>query len=284
MYQWTGPRPRWVGGPSAEIVSHLLIMPGCPSATFLVQLKDGVAYENERQWGMGHLLEHLHFQGCAGYPDFAALTGAVEGLGGLISAYTTRRRVAYWVRVPLTEAAPAREILFDVLANDHFQVHHLAGERAIIGEEIARERASPGHWVSMALEEALLVPSLLARHPLGNRGVPVDLDIAAIENYKREVYTRGAIELVAAGDFSPQYREDLQADILRHFPPGPARDEIGIGEDLPRSGKPVLVECSGTGRAHLSLGWRIATDDAKVGSAFGVILAHLAGGFSSALY
>ncbi|MCL5035717.1 MAG: insulinase family protein [Chloroflexi bacterium] len=188
---------------------------GAGSFSLVVSVRDGTAYEDKDEWGAGHFLEHLHFQGCKGYPSFFDLVRAVEEKGGRFAAQTVRQAVTFWIKVPAEFAGFAFSLLGDMFATYEFSAGSIEKEKKIIHEEVSREKHQPSLYNSIRLENKLLSPRPLCRHPLGPpEGVNFSGEF--ISSYKKRVYNAENFMFGACGDMD---FSEVKNSISAFFPP-----------------------------------------------------------------
>lgn len=229
--------------------------PAAPSLALVFLFKDGVAYEPEALWGVAHLLEHMVFRGTERHPSLYEVSRRAEGLGGRVSAYSTRDTTAFWVKMPPGAEEEALGLLVELLTRPLLRDDHLESEKTVIGQERQRELAHPGLRASLLLEELLLRPDPVSRHPIGSEESVAALDAGHLRKHLAEAYHRGAMAVSAAGCLSPDFEKRL-ASALARFPAGRSRGKAAF-RGAPAPAEPVvLLPSHHRTQIHLSAGWR----------------------------
>lgn len=126
-----------------------------------IYVETGSAYENERNNGISHMIEHMMFKGTK---RRTAREIAMETalLGDDINAYTTKELTCYYARV-LDEHLPmATDILGDMFTNSLFSEEDLEKEKGVIIDEIDMYEDSPEDLVQEQLQKLVW-----KGHPLG---------------------------------------------------------------------------------------------------------------------
>lgn len=126
-----------------------------------IYVETGSAYENERNNGISHMIEHMMFKGTK---RRTAREIAMETalLGDDINAYTTKELTCYYARV-LDEHLPmAADILGDMFTNSLFSEEDLEKEKGVIIDEIDMYEDSPEDLVQEQLQKLVW-----KGHPLG---------------------------------------------------------------------------------------------------------------------
>jgi zinc protease len=153
-------------------------------AIYRLFIKSGSLYENDRQRGLAHFLEHMAFNGSDDFPNgslVAELQAKGAGFGSDINAHTGMNETVYKLTLPSTSHAALDSALM-VLAN-------WAGRLTLDSAAIEKERGvilsewltrtGPATEVNTAfLNELLNGSRYTERQPIG--------DTAIIRNFKRE--------------------------------------------------------------------------------------------------
>lgn len=126
-----------------------------PTATVLIMIKTGSKYENRRNNGISHFLEHLFFKGTVKRPTPVALAGELDSLGGEYNAFTSKEYTGYWVKVAATKVKPALDLVSDMLLNSKFDPAEIEKERGVIIEELNMYEDNPLMHVEDVFETCL---------------------------------------------------------------------------------------------------------------------------------
>jgi predicted Zn-dependent peptidase len=149
-------------------------LPHLHGASLVVYAKVGSRYEETRDNGLSHFLEHMLFRGTSRHPSSFALNWAIEALGGTLHAETGRDYSLYQISVPPDALAPGVTILGDLLGAPRLADIDL--ERQIILEEIAEDLDERGRDVNL---DDKVRAALFPGHGLGRKIT------GPIENVKR---------------------------------------------------------------------------------------------------
>jgi len=110
-------------------------VPGRPSVSVGVWLRNGARDEPARHLGISHFLEHMMFKGTA-TRDARAIARSLESRGGHLDAFTTREQVCYYARTLAADLPAAVEILSDIVCHSRFAASDVERERQVVQEEI----------------------------------------------------------------------------------------------------------------------------------------------------
>ena len=171
-----------------------------PVVAFQVWVRAGSAYEQAKEFGITHLIEHMIFKGTPKNPA-GTMARKVEALGGEINAYTTFDHTNYYVVAASRNAAEALDLLADAVAHAQFDPKDLAAEKEVVIEEIRMNRDDPDRWRGKQV-----FIHAFGDHPYGHPIIGSQESVRAmtrqdILNYTGRWYRGPGVLLVAVGDF-----------------------------------------------------------------------------------
>ena len=142
-----------------RIVTHE--MKGRDSASVGIWLGTGGRYENKKNKGAAHFLEHILFKGTKHY-SCDGIKELIEGVGGSLNAFTAEEYTCYYAKIPSQHLDRTFDILSDMVFYPLIAAKDVEKERTVILEEIKMYHDLPQHFV-IDLLEGLMWPN----HPLG---------------------------------------------------------------------------------------------------------------------
>ncbi|MDO5515935.1 MAG: pitrilysin family protein [Clostridium sp.] len=104
-------------------------------AAINIGIKVGALYENEKEKGISHFIEHVLFKGTKSRSD-EQLNEELEALGGEYNAYTDYDATVYTISCLMEEFENAVELLGDMIVNSAFDKEEIEKERGVILSEI----------------------------------------------------------------------------------------------------------------------------------------------------
>uniref|UniRef100_A0AC34R569 Mitochondrial processing peptidase beta subunit n=1 Tax=Panagrolaimus sp. JU765 TaxID=591449 RepID=A0AC34R569_9BILA len=110
------------------------------TATVGVWIDAGSRYENEKNNGTAHFLEHMAFKGTKKRSQWQ-LELEVENMGAHLNAYTSREQTVYYAKCFSEDLEPAIELLSDILLHSVYGKDGIERERGVIkreAEEVAQ--------------------------------------------------------------------------------------------------------------------------------------------------
>lgn len=173
----------------------------------------GSCFENEKQNGISHILEHMAFKGTKSRSYFD-ISAAIEDVGGHINAYTYYDETAYHVKVLKEDVKIAIDIIGDIVQNSIFDSKELEKEKEVIIQEIKMYEDTPHHRVfDMYMEKAF--PNQPFGRPIAGkannvRGITREDILQYLDNH----YTTDRFVLSASGNIT---HEDFVALCQKTF-------------------------------------------------------------------
>ncbi|WP_297427633.1 pitrilysin family protein [Clostridium sp.] len=104
-------------------------------AAINIGVKVGAIYENMKEKGISHFIEHALFKGTKNRSD-EELNEELEALGGEYNAYTDYDATVYTISCLMEEFENAIELLGDMIINPAFDKEEIEKERGVILSEI----------------------------------------------------------------------------------------------------------------------------------------------------
>ena len=201
-------------------------------AVYRLFVKAGSLYEEERQRGLAHFLEHMAFNGTEHFPDdgiVRVLERHGAAFGTDLNAHTSYGETVYKLQLPTGDPALVDTTLLILrdwargLTIDSVQVEKERG--VILSERLQRRKA--GQDASDAfLEEVLGDSRFAARKTIGDTLVIQNCTVQDLRDFYTSWYRPSLMAVAVVGDVDPDV---IEAGIRRHF------------ADMPRIRRPKPV-------------------------------------------
>ncbi|MGV3629684.1 MAG: M16 family metallopeptidase [Bacteroidota bacterium] len=127
-----------------------------------VTILAGSRYEEEKEEGLAHFLEHCIFKGTAKRRSLHILS-RLDSVGGELNAYTTKEEICVYASFTKEYIQRSSELLADIILNSNFPPKEIEKEKEIILDEINSYLDSPSEKIFDDFEA-----HLFKGHPLGN--------------------------------------------------------------------------------------------------------------------
>jgi predicted Zn-dependent peptidase len=256
-------------------------LPTARSVSVAAYVLAGSRLETAGQIGVAHFMEHLTFKGTAAYPSTRAISEAIEGAGGSFNAATDRESTAYWVRVPLREAARAVDVVGELVARPLLADHDIESERTVIVEEIRSYLDDPAEYCQILFQIALFGDGPLGREICGEESDVRALPASVIRDFWSCAYRPANTVVAIAGDLGHEEALGLASAAFGRgdaaapgFAPAPA---------LP-AGPRLMLGKRSTNQAQLCIGLPALHRDHPDSWTLAVLNVVLGDGMSSRLF
>lgn len=182
------------------------------SAIVGVWVAAGSRFENEKNNGISHFMEHIVFKGSHNRSGFEIAEGMDE-IGAHVNAYTTKEYTFYYTKALDYQIEKAADILFDMLKNPRLDEKDIETEKGVILEEIAMCEDDPAD-VCYETNEKHVFSGGLSFEILGSRETVQSFTKKDFEEYMSETYLPERTVIGISGKFS---EEKMLAVAKKHF-------------------------------------------------------------------
>lgn len=180
----------------------------------------GSGHEDAALAGISHFIEHMLFKGSRAYPTPKRISDAIEGVGGMIDAYTELESTVFYAKVADPYAERAVAVLGDMLTHPLFDPRDIEKERRVITEELRQTADTPSELVHLLLDAAMWGDQPFGRDIAGDEASIAGLTAGQIMAHWRHYYTRANTIISIAGNISAERAVELVTDALRDLPEG----------------------------------------------------------------
>ncbi|MEW6103390.1 MAG: pitrilysin family protein [bacterium] len=254
-------------------------VPYVESATIGVWVSSGSIFEEERENGISHFIEHLLFKGTE-KRSAREISETIEGLGGELNGFTGKEYSCYYAKLPSLHIEKAIELLSDIVNNSLLKKEDIEMERNVILEEIARYEDTPDDEI-----HDLLIKGSLSGHPLGRPIIGKKETLSLMDRDGiLEFYTRFYIPkrmlISIAGNINFEKTREL---VARHFSKEKDKDsEKQI--PIPSIQSHIINKEKDTEQVHFCIGTRGLPVSHEKRFVISILNTILGGGMSSRLF
>ncbi|MDQ7028407.1 MAG: pitrilysin family protein [Ardenticatenia bacterium] len=174
-------------------------MSGVYSASALLYVGVGSRHEPDELAGICHLVEHLAFKGTPRYPSPTDIALAIEGIGGVFNASTSRELTMYWAKAASHHVLHIVDVLFEITRHSLFRPEDIAKEKHIIVEEINEALDIPQEVAALACMRLLFPDHPLGRDVAGSRESVLNITREQIMTFVETMYRPNTMVLSVAG-------------------------------------------------------------------------------------
>lgn len=264
---------------------RVIIVPvaGVESATTLVMYGAGSRYEEKRNNGVSHFLEHMAFKGTTNRPSAREISGLIDGIGGEFNAFTSKEYTGYYIKAATSHVNLCLDVLSDMLKNLLMDPAEIEREKGVIIGEISMYEDNPMRNIGDIYEDLLYGDVPLGWDTAGKPEIIQSLKRDDFVNYIKEHYSAHNMTVVVAGNV---HVDETYEKINTHFGDVDrfkVKDFVKVKEH--QTHPIVKIKNKKTEQAHFGLGVRtVGLKDKKDRYALGVLSSVLGGGMSSRLF
>lgn len=158
----------------------------------------GSRYENEKQAGISHFLEHMFFKGTENR-SAVQISQDMDGVGGQLNAFTEKETTCFYARIIDKHLDKACDILADMMFHSVFDEAEMEREKKVVLEEIKMCEDSPDDVVFEMFGKALWDGHPLGKPILGAADTVSSFSREDLLNYIGAYYRPERIVVSAAG-------------------------------------------------------------------------------------
>ncbi|XP_007426984.2 mitochondrial-processing peptidase subunit beta [Python bivittatus] len=207
---------------------------GLTTCTVGLWIDAGSRYENEKNNGTAHFLEHMAFKGTKKRSQLD-LELEIENMGAHLNAYTSREQTVYYAKAFSKDLPTAVEILADIIQNSTLGEAEIERERGVILREMQEVETNLQEVVFDYLHATAYQNTALGRTILGPTDNIKSINRNDLVEYITTHYKGPRIVLAAAGGVAHEELLDL------------AKYHFGNLPSIEKEGASVLPPCLFTG-------------------------------------
>ena len=172
------------------------------SVELQVHIATGSMHEKEYLGcGLSHFLEHMAFQGCAGFPG-RSVADEVNALGGDLNAYTSYDRTCYRMQLPCGSWHKGIKMLSAMVRFPEFPEERFAAEKEVILRECERGNDDIGRLLHEKFLRTMFIKHPVRIPVIGYKELISQVTRDMMVDYYTRRYTPGRCVVVAVGDIS----------------------------------------------------------------------------------
>jgi predicted Zn-dependent peptidase len=242
----------------------------------------GSGHENHPICGISHFIEHMLFKGSQRRPTPRLISDAIEGVGGILDAYTSFESTVYYAKVADIHFDRAVDVLADMLLQPCFDPRDVEKERRVIAEELRQTEDTPSELVHLLLDSAMWGDQPLGRDIAGDEPSVAGLTRELVLDHWRKHYTRANTVISIAGNITAERTVQAIAQALEGMPVGEQAAFIPSQPPLP--GPALALRADDSEQGNFCLGFPGIPQGDPDRRAMQVFDTVLGGGMSSRLF
>ncbi len=237
-------------------------LPALKSVSALLVVNTGSRFEKKGYFGAAHLLEHLVFKGTRSYPTSLDLSIALDSVGAMSNAFTSKESTGYYVTAASRHLWLSLKILKELIFYPLLREEDVEQEKLVVAEEIRMHHDAPDDFIAQKFEQMVYQDTGLS-HPIsGSLESVAGLNSKKLMKFLKQWYGLENMILVIAGDEELLTTQDFFKKVEAIFsqqPEGRAnhhqqKREHFLSEN-PVSTKKEIKYNRDTEQTHVIIGW-----------------------------
>jgi processing peptidase subunit beta len=222
-----------------------------------VWIDTGSRYENEKNNGVAHFLEHMSFKGTHRRTR-QQLEQEVENLGGHLNAYTSRESTVFYAKVFKNDVGQAMDILSDILTNSRVEAEDIERERDTILREMREVDGQLEEVIFDRLHQTAYRGTALSRTILGTQQHIETITRQDIKDYVATHYTAPRMVIAGAGAVQHDQLVGMAKKLFGKIPSQPSNNIQPVMEPARFTGSDILVRYDDMPVAYIAYGFPTA--------------------------
>ena len=253
------------------------------AVSVLILVKVGSRFENSKNNGVSHFVEHLLFKGTKKRVSTLEISQELDSIGADYNAFTSKEKTGFYIKAESTNFELIADMLSDMLTNSIFDPAEVERERGTILEEINMYEDNPMSKIGDFFEEDLFGENTsLGQHVIGTKEIIKSIKQKDLINYWSKHYNKNNIIISIAGNFKKEKVLKILEEKFSQVNSG-KRNTI-IKKAKLASAPKLSAHHKKTSQAHLVLGFEGLNYNSKDRYALGILSIILGGNMSSRLF
>lgn len=218
-------------------------------------VKTGSLYENKKNNGASHFMEHMFFQGTKKRPGNTA--DYIKEIGATYNGATSNDYVHYFIEAPKERLVDSLDIIADMLGNAVITEKKFNEEKGVILAELASRQSEPMTYLYDTFGNIIFNPEYPYSMPIGgNYEVIQNMTIEDLQYFYDHFYTKDRIVVVVTGNFDEKKLPELVEEASKDIKVADKTIELNIQNPKPLNEiKDVKVKRQTGGLAYSKIGW-----------------------------
>jgi predicted Zn-dependent peptidase len=256
--------------------------PDVESVSIQVWFSVGSSYEDYKEKGMAHFLEHMLFNGSERY-DYGELDVLVEGLGGQINAATSKDFTYYYINISSNYLRQAVDILESLTLRAKLEEDMIQKEKPIVIEELKRGMDSPINRFFERFDRLFYKVSNYMYPIIGYEETISNFNKEMLLDFYNSYYQPLNMTVSISGNVS---EEDIKFiyDMFSQKPKNNIRPSIYVPEPPKKFPRKEVLKDPMIDRTYYAIGWNAPNIGEKMYYPFVVFDQILSGGKTSLIH
>ena len=224
---------------------------GTRAAAVLVLVKTGSKYEEKRDSGISHFLEHMLFKGTEKRTTPLAVAEELDKVGGAFNAFTAEDYTGYYAKVNGKSLDLAIDWVSDIYQNSLLPEKEVEKEKGVIKEEINMRYDDPISFCDLLFQKLLYGDQPAGWDIAGTKESVSAITRKDLLEYMQSQYTEENTVVVVSGNIDSGVEERVRSSFSLS---GTPKDCLPVKEE--QSGVGFSFYEKKTDQTHICLGVR----------------------------
>ncbi len=257
-------------------------MKNIQTVTVMVLVETGSEYENKKNNGISHFLEHMCFKGTERRPSAKIISQELDRIGAENNAFTGNEYTGYYAKAHQKHLNTILDVISDIYLNPNIPQAELEKEKGVIIEEINMYEDLPQRKVEDVLDNLLYGDQPAGFSIAGPKENIRKLAAKDLIQYRHDHYVAEATVLVVAGQFNEKKLLPLIEKTFKRISQNPKKKKT---KTISKQSKPAIkIHFKATDQSHLRLAFRSFNIYDKRYWSLSLLSAILGNGMSSRLF
>lgn len=172
------------------------------TVTVVVMVGVGSRYENEREAGLSHFVEHMFLKGTKRRPSWAQIAKEIDSMGGEHNAFTSKDATRYYTKADSKHVDAIFDIIADIYLNSIIDQKEIKKEKGAIIQELKMYEDDPKRKAEEIFENLLYGKNPLGRDIVGYEKTLNSFKRNDLIGYVRKHYLANDTVVCVAGKFN----------------------------------------------------------------------------------
>lgn len=257
-------------------------MEGTQTVSVIAMVGVGSRFENEKEKGISHFIEHMFFKGTEKRPQAIDISEELDAIGGEFNAYTSKEKTAYYAKVDAKHVEKAMDVIADIFLNSKIEQEEIDKEKGAIMQEISMYEDSPSRNVGNLIEEVLFDGNSLGKNILGTNESVSSFARKDFIDYMQKYYNANDAAVCLAGNFNEEEVVEMAGKYFGNMKSGEKAlyDKFEQNQSEPA----LMVKYKETDQTHLIIANRAFGENHPDRFAASILAVILGGNMSSRLF
>lgn len=252
------------------------------TATVMVMVGVGSRYENDKERGLSHFIEHMMFKGTKKRPNTQIIANELDAIGGEFNAFTGKTATAYYAKSDAKHLDITLDVISDMFLNSKLESKEIEKERGTILQELNMYEDMPMRSVEDVYEGLLYGNQKLGREIIGTKETISSVVRKDFVNYIKKFYVATDTVICVAGKIN---EDKIIKKVEKIFSQMNQNNEPDFEKVLEVQKSPqVKIKNKKTDQTHLILGVRAYEEGHKDEYVLSLLSIILGGNMSSRIF